>query len=141
MSDDKTRIEHMIEHSRRILTTLQDVTAEQFYASQTLIEAVSFNFAVLGEAASKISLELREKYPAIPWRTIIAMRNFLIHDYIKIQPQYLWETSQNDLPPLLVDLEAVCNSLGSEPEQVIATIKKIPAFRPAEEKKAEEKKK
>jgi len=140
MSGDKTRIEHMIEHSRRILTMLQDVTAEQFYVSQTLIEAVSFNFAVLGEAASKISMELREKYPAIPWRTIIAMRNFLIHDYVKIQPQYLWETAQKDLPPLLADLEAICSSLTSEPDQVISTIKKIPTSRPAEKKKAEEKK-
>ena len=140
MNNDKSRIEHMIEHSRRILTMLQDVTAEQFYASQTLIEAVSFNFAVLGEAAGKVSAELRNRYPSIPWRTITGMRNFLIHDYVKIQPQYLWETAQNDLPPLLVDLEAVCRSLGSVPEQVISTIKKIPAFRPAEEKKSEEKK-
>ena len=114
MNDDKARIEHMIEHSRRILTMLQDLNAEQFYVSQTLIEAVSFNFAVLGEAASKISGELREKYPAIPWRIIIGMRNFLIHDYVKVQPQYLWETAQNDLPPLLVDLEAICRSLTSE---------------------------
>ena len=118
MNDDKARIEHMIEHSRRIVTTLQDLTAEQFYASQTLIEAVSFNFAVLGEAASKISMELREKYPAIPWRIIIGMRNFLIHDYVKAQPQYLWETAKNDLPPLLGDLEAICCSLtsGGKPE-------------------------
>ena len=135
MSDDKIRIEHMIGHSRRILTMLQDVTAEQFYASQTLIEAVSFNFAVLGEAAGKVSMELREKHPAIPWRTVIAMRNFLIHDYVKIQPRYLWETAQNDLPPLLGELEAVFSSLGGEPEQVISTIKKIPTFKPAETKK------
>ena len=107
MSDDKTRIEHMIEHSRRIVTTLQDVTAEQFYASQTLIEAVSFNFAVLGEAACKISTELRDSHPEIPWRTIIAMRNFLIHEYVKIKPRYLWETAKNDLAPLLKQLEAI----------------------------------
>ena len=114
MNNDKSRIEHMIEHSRRILTMLQDISAEQFYASQTLIEAVSFNFAVLGEAASKVSAELRNRYPSIPWRTITGMRNFLIHEYVKIQPQYLWETAQNDLPPLLADLEEICKSPENE---------------------------
>ncbi len=111
MSDDKTRIEHMIEHSRRILTMLQDVTAEQFYASQTLIEAVSFNFAVLGEAACKISTELRDSHPEIPWRTIIAMRNFLIHEYVKIKPRYLWETAQNELEPFIQKMEEILKLL------------------------------
>ena len=114
MNEDKTRIKHIIEHSQRILTMLQDTDEEQFYNSPTLVDAISFNFAVLGEAASKISAELRERNSNIPWRTIIGMRNFLIHEYIKINPSYLWETAQNDLPPLLQQLEAILNSLKSE---------------------------
>ena len=114
MNEDKTRIEHMIEHSQRILTMLQDTDEEQFYNSPTLVDAISFNFAVLGEAASKISPGLRERYSNIPWRTIIAMRNFLIHEYIKINPRFLWETAQNDLPPLLEALETILKSLESK---------------------------
>ncbi|MBQ6473333.1 MAG: DUF86 domain-containing protein [Victivallales bacterium] len=117
MNDDKTRVEHMIEHCQRILTMLQDITEEQFYNSQTQIEAVSFNFAVLGEAASRISAELRDGCPSIPWRTIIAMRNFLIHEYIKIKPRFLWETAQNDLPPLLENLEIIQKSMESSGEK------------------------
>ena len=113
MNEDKTRIEHMIEHSQRILTMLKDIAEEQFYNSQTQIEAVSFNFTVLGEAASKISAELRDRYPSIPWRTIIGMRNFLIHEYIKINPRFLWETAQNDLPSLLESLEIILKSMES----------------------------
>ena len=113
MNEDRTRIEHMIEHSQRILTMLQDITEEQFYNSPTLVDAISFNFAVLGEAASKISAELRDRYPSIPWRTVIAMRNFLIHEYIKIKPRYLWETAHNDLRPLLGSLELILKSLES----------------------------
>ncbi|MBP5640814.1 MAG: DUF86 domain-containing protein [Victivallales bacterium] len=107
MNDDKTRIEHIYEHSRRILMMLQDITEEQFYNSPTLVDAISFNFAILGEAASKISMEMRDSHPDIPWRTIIAMRNFLIHEYVKIIPRYLWETMQNDLVPLIKQLEAI----------------------------------
>jgi len=53
MNDDKTRIPHINEHSRRILMMLQDITEEHFYNSPTLVDAVSFNFAVLGEAAAR----------------------------------------------------------------------------------------
>ena len=55
MIDDKARIEHMIEHVRRIQTMLQDVSEEQFYQSFALVDGVSFNFAILGEAANKVS--------------------------------------------------------------------------------------
>ena len=78
MNDDKARIEHMIEHIKRIQTQLQNVTEEQFYHSLILVDAVSFNFAILGEAANMVSDEIQGKYSAIPWRNIIGMRNFLM---------------------------------------------------------------
>ena len=49
MNDDKARIEHMVEHIKRIQTQLQNVTEEQFYNSLVLVDAVSFNFAILGK--------------------------------------------------------------------------------------------
>ena len=110
MNDDKARIEHMIEHIKRIQTQLQNVTVEQFYNSLILVDAVSFNFAILGEAANMVSDEIHGKYSAIPWRNIIGMRNFLIHGYMKLQPRYLWETAQNDLLPLLQQLEEILKS-------------------------------
>ena len=91
---DKDRIGHMVERIRRIQTSLQGVSEEQFYQSSLLLDSVTFNFAILGEAASHVSVPMRNKYPDIPWRTIVAMRNFLVHEYIKIEPQLLWETAQ-----------------------------------------------
>ena len=116
MNDDKARIEHMIEHIKRIQTQLQNVTEEQFYNSLILVDAVSFNFAILGEAANMVSDEIHGKYSAIPWRNIIGMRNFLIHGYMKLQPRYLWETAQNDLLPLLQQLEEILKALTHESE-------------------------
>ena len=58
-----------------------------------------------------ISMELRDNYPDIPWRAIIAMRNFLIHEYVKIKPRYLWETAQNELEPFIQKMEEILKLL------------------------------
>ncbi|MBO7533078.1 MAG: DUF86 domain-containing protein [Victivallales bacterium] len=121
MNDDKARIEHMVEHIKRIQTQLQNVTEEQFYNSLVLVDAVSFNFAILGEAANMVSDELHGRYSTIPWRNIIGMRNFLIHGYMKLQPRYLWETAQNDLLPLLRQLEEILKSFETDIEDKNAT--------------------
>ncbi len=63
-----------------------------------------------------VSVEIHGKYSAIPWRNIIGMRNFLIHGYMKLQPRYLWETAQNDLLPLLQQLEEILKALTNESE-------------------------
>ena len=107
MNDDKTRIEHMISHIRRIQTILQGVSETQFYNTCSLVDSVSFNFAVLGEAANKISAELQNRHSEIPWSNIIGMRNILIHDYEKTNPRYMWEAVQNDLNPLCQQLEEI----------------------------------
>ena len=107
MNDDKNRIEHIIEHIQRIQGLLMNVTEEQFYHSLILIEAVTYNFAIIGEAANNVSSELQNSHPDIPWRKIIAMCNFLIHDYVKSKPCYLWETAQKDFVPLLQKAEEI----------------------------------
>ena len=110
MNDDKTRIAHMIEHIQRIQTMLQGISENQFYQSISLLDAVSFNFAILGEAANKVSEEMRKRHSEIPWGSIIGMRNILIHDYVKSNPKYMWDAVQKDLAPLCRQLEEILSS-------------------------------
>jgi len=55
---------------------------------------------VVGEAASRLSEELRQKYPIAPWRSIVAMRNALIHGYFDTDWDAVWAVVSNDLLPL-----------------------------------------
>jgi uncharacterized protein with HEPN domain len=61
---------------------------------------------VLGEAASKVTLETRQTHPAIPWAPIVAMRNRLIHAYFDVDLDILWLTAAAELPALLPLLRA-----------------------------------
>jgi uncharacterized protein with HEPN domain len=62
---------------------------------------------IMGEAARRLSEETRLEIPEIPWRQIISMRNRLIHGYDDVDLVIVWETIQNDLPPLIAQLEKV----------------------------------
>ncbi len=59
----------------------------------------------IGEAASRISDTFRSAHPEIPWREIIGMRNRLIHAYFEVDIDKVWETIQDDLPPLIDHLQ------------------------------------
>lgn len=54
----------------------------------------------IGESATRVSPEFKERHPELPWREMIGMRNILAHDYEKIDPDELWRTAERDLPNL-----------------------------------------
>ena len=75
MTGDRARIEHMLQSIERIQDAMKDVSEEDFFQSRILLDAMSFNFAILGEAANKVSDRLQADHPEIPWGDIIGMRN------------------------------------------------------------------
>jgi uncharacterized protein with HEPN domain len=60
---------------------------------------------IIGEAARLVSQETRDTHPEIPWEQMIGMRNRLIHEYFRVNLTTVWETIQNDLPPLIAQIE------------------------------------
>ena len=111
MISDRERIEHMLQSISRIEDAMQDVSREDFFHSRLLLDAVSFNFAILGEAANKVSNEVQAKHGEIPWGDMIGMRNVLIHDYVQLRPEYMWDACKNDLEPLKRHLMEILISL------------------------------
>ena len=77
---------------------------ETFKADGKSIRAVEMNFIIIGEAASQIPEEVEDKYSTIPWNLMRAMRNRIVHVYFKVDEKLMWDTIQNDLPPLIPEL-------------------------------------
>ena len=111
MTGDRARIEHMLQSIERIQDAMKDVSEEDFFQSRILLDAMSFNFAILGEAANKVSDRLQADHPEIPWGDIIGMRNILIHDYVKPRPKYMWDAYRNDLDSLKKHLQKILKEL------------------------------
>lgn len=115
MSDrDLTRLKHMLDCARAIsefsnAKTRQDLDTDRFFAS-----AIMREFEVLGEAASKISMQTRALFPEIPWKEVIGMRNQLIHAYFDVDHDIVWSTIQVALPDLIPKIEKAIESLPRE---------------------------
>jgi uncharacterized protein with HEPN domain len=62
---------------------------------------------LIGEAATHIPDNVRNNFPNIPWRQIIATRNRLIHGYLGIDNDTLWSIIETDIPSLLKELLAM----------------------------------
>ncbi len=74
---------------------------------------------VLGEAASKVSEEVRSRLPGIPFSRMVSTRNRLIHAYFDVDLDVVWKTVTENLPPLVDGLESAIAELDeSEPPPV-----------------------
>ena len=62
---------------------------------------------IIGEAASKVSPEIRSQNHAIPWQDITGMRNRLIHAYFDVDLDSVWSTVTKDLPTLKAELQKI----------------------------------
>jgi uncharacterized protein with HEPN domain len=72
---------------------------------------VVHHLQIIGEAARSISQALRVAHPEIPWASVIAMRNLLVHEYFGIDIEEVWSTAVNDLPFLRPLVEAMLAEL------------------------------
>lgn len=80
---------------------------ETFLADELRSLAVVRLLEVVGEAANSVSEELRNRYPDVPWRQVIAMRNRLIHGYFDVDLHIVRDTVLEDLRPLTTALDAL----------------------------------
>jgi uncharacterized protein with HEPN domain len=78
-----------------------------FLRNALLQDAVIRNIEIVGEAAGRVSAECTAANPGIPWREIVGMRHRLIHGYLEVNLNTVWEVVERDLPALEASLRAL----------------------------------
>lgn len=104
-------LDDMIGFAERVLGYTAGLDQATFFANGLIHDATLRNLELIGEAATRIPPEVRQQFPEIPWRLIIATRNRLIHGYLGIDADTVWSIVQSDVPqllPALRQLRASC---------------------------------
>jgi uncharacterized protein with HEPN domain len=105
------------ERLQDILDAIAKVEGEQAkgkeaFESSPLIQVwMVHHLMIIGEAVRSIDPALRQKHPAVPWRQIAGMRNFLVHDYFRINHAIVWETVEKHLPGFKQQVEDILRQL------------------------------
>ena len=92
-----------LEHISEAIDRIEQYTAkgrDKFMASIMAQDAVIRNFEIIGEAAKQISQQTRQKAPDVPWRQVAGFRDVLIHGYMGIELQEVWNVITDHLPNL-----------------------------------------
>ena len=113
---DPANLWDMLEAAERVQRFLENKTFEDFMLDDLLRAAVERNLEIVGEAARRVSEELKREHPEIPWRKIIAQRNVLIHEYDDIDYKEIWQVASFHLPRLLDQIKPLIPPLPPEVE-------------------------
>jgi uncharacterized protein with HEPN domain len=107
MSRDNEHLIDIVEWARLAVAYVRGKTRGDFEDDIQCQDAVIRRLEIIGEAARHLSPETQDTYPQLPWRAMTQMRNLVIHQYDDVDLTIVWDTVQNDLPPLIAALEQV----------------------------------
>ena len=105
--NDRIRLRHMLDAARAACHFIQGRSRDDLDHDLQLVWALVKAIEIIGEAAYRMDPAARAEVTDIPWEDIIGMRHRLVHAYFDINLDILWQTIQEDLPPLIAALEAV----------------------------------
>ena len=98
--DPRAYLGHILESIEWIEKDAAGMTPEQFLDNVPIQDAIIRRIQIIGEAVKKLPADTTAKAPEIPWRKIAGIRDKVIHDYVDVDIELVWEIIQKDLQPL-----------------------------------------
>ena len=118
MRRDELYLADIVEAADLIADFTAGIDYAAFAGSELLRSGVAQKPAVIGEAASRVSEELRSRHADVPWPQIVAFRNILVHAYFGIDWAIVWRAAKHRCPALRARIaEILAEQSGTNSEE------------------------
>lgn len=114
MKNEGLYLEDILKAIDRILKRTSGLTQQTFGADEDAQDVAIRHLAIIGKASGRLSDVLKNRHPEIAWRDIVAIRNFIIHEYEGVKIDIVWDTVMNDLIPLRKAVEAMLKEIDAK---------------------------
>ena len=105
--DDTVYLKHMKDAIDKIIRYAGALNRNEFLKDELVQDAVIRQIEIVGEASKRLSPGFKDTHPEIPWKDIVGMRNKLIHDYMGVDIDAVWDTIEKDIVFLKRQIEAL----------------------------------
>jgi uncharacterized protein with HEPN domain len=99
VSRDELYLRHILDAIQKI-ERYAAVGHDEFVAESLRHDAAIRQIEIIGEAAKRLSAQVLSRRPEIPWRQVSGMRDVLIHNYMGVDLERVWNVIRADLPLL-----------------------------------------
>lgn len=108
---NKHYFQDMLDYAKSSLEFTSGLQFEELLMDKKVIFATVRALEVVGEASNRISEEVKEKYPFLPWIEMRGLRNRIIHNYDDIDYEIVWKVLKNEIPKLIQQIELIIDEI------------------------------
>lgn len=110
---DRSRLLHILNAINHIETFSADKSKRDLFTDFMYRFTIERQLEIIGEAASRLTDKIHQRYPFVPWSRIISLRNLLAHEYFGIDLEIIWYILDQHIPVLKKDIQRILENYNS----------------------------
>ena len=107
-------LDDILESIEKIEKYTKDISYKEFIQNTLLIDGVTRNLGIIGEAVKNIPAEIKRKYPNVEWKKIAVLMDILIHEYSGINLEIIWDIVVNKVLELKNSAKKIIEDIEKE---------------------------